>query len=160
MLQQFVKAQGTPFPGANFLGSLRVCPVSGGGAAIRNSEAAQTHLIFFYDDLCPFCSGLAERLRSLDARARIRFSPVSDAAGLARCGISPDAACNRAQVYVVPTGLRFEGIDALLQVARTLPILWPLAPALWLAAFMGWGQAAYDWFARRRYTFTRPGQGS
>lgn len=77
---------------------------------------------------------------------------------MARCGISPTAACNRAQVYVVPTGRRWEGIHALLQVARTLPILWLLAPGLWLAARMGWGQAAYDWFARRRYFFNRPGK--
>lgn len=97
----------------------------------------------------------------MDARGRIGFSPVSDAAGLARCGISPEAACNRAQVYVVPTGRRYEGIHALLQVARTLPLLWPLAPVFWLAARLGFGQAAYDWFARRRYLFSRrlpPGQ--
>jgi len=49
-----------------------------------------------------------------------------------------------------------EGIDAVIQIAWRVPVLWPVAPFLVLARGLGIGQRAYDYLAARRHRLGRP----
>lgn len=44
-----------------------------------------------------------------------------------------------------------EGIDAVVQIAWRVPLLWPVAPLLVVSRWLGVGQTAYDFIASRRH---------
>ena len=67
-----------------------------------------------------------------------------------RFGISADALERRMHAVVLATGQVVSGFGAVRALARTLPLLWPLRPLVWLTDAVGLGEPAYDWLAARR----------
>ena len=54
---------------------------------------------------------------------------------------------------IEPDGWLTEGFFAVRRLSLRLPLLWPIAPLVWVPG-MGWlGQRAYDGVANRRYLF-------
>ena len=51
---------------------------------------------------------------------------------------------------ILASGQVTRGFGAVRALARTLPLMWPARPLLWLLDRVGLGERAYDWLAARR----------
>ena len=80
-----------------------------------------------FDGGCPLCRRTVRTLRRLDWLHRLRFADATDAALRERIapGLS-EAAVMREMYAVDPRGGRHPGYDGLLEVARVVPLMWPL----------------------------------
>jgi len=88
---------------------------------------SHAHLIVLFDGGCPMCRRTARRIRALDWRQRLRFIDATDAAARERIAPGLTEAAILIQMYVVdPRGARYAGFEAALQIARVVPLLWPL----------------------------------
>lgn len=103
----------------------------------------------YYDDWCPLCTALRDRLLRLDWLGRLSFCPIRPPA-LLPPGLTPADAAARMHAIDPATGRFIAGIDAVAAVSARLPLLWPLWPGLRLLSAIGLGQAAYDFIASRR----------
>ena len=104
--------------------------------------------IFYYDAECRFCVSLARMLRRLDrGRAlELRAGLDDDArqAGLA------EADLQRSAYLVSPGGGVLEGFFAFRRLSLLVPLLWPLAPLLWMPGSGLLGPRVYRWVADNR----------
>ena len=106
-----------------------------------------------YDGQCPLCLRSVAllkrldwlgRLRTIDARDRSQW-PASDAP------LDPERLLQEMHV-VTPDGRRlYRGFAALRWIAWRLPLLWPLAPLLYIPGVPRLGQRLYLWVARNRF---------
>lgn len=113
-------------------------------------------LIVLLDAACAPCSSWARRLIAWDHRRRLQIRSMYEPGLLLRYGINPDRA--RLRLHVVAPGARdastvavLEGIDAVIAIARAVPVLWLALPMLWTLRWLGIGQLGYDLVASRRY---------
>ena len=105
----------------------------------------------YYDGLCGICQASISTLKRFDWLNALE--PVSfHAAGvIARDGLDLARLMRRVHTRRVAGGPLREGIDAVVQIAWRVPLLWPVAPLLLVAARLGIGQRAYDFVAARRH---------
>ena len=107
-----------------------------------------------YDGRCGFCLASVKRLQGLDLFGYLElvdFHSVPDVARL-HPELTPEKCHSRMQL-IEPDGRLTEGFFAVRRLSLRLPLLWPIAPLVWVPG-MGWlGQRAYDWVARRRFLF-------
>ncbi len=106
-----------------------------------------------YDGQCPLCLKSVGVLKRLDwfhrltyvnARERARL-PLSDAP------LDPDRLLQEMHV-LTPDGRRlYHGFAALRWMAWRLPLLWPIAPLLYIPGVPSLGQRLYLWVARNRF---------
>lgn len=104
----------------------------------------------YYDGWCPICTGIKERLERLDRRGRLSFLSMREAGVPERAGVPAAALAARMHLRDLRTGRMVEGITAVRFLSATLPALWPLWPAIWVAEKIGLGGPLYDWIAARR----------
>jgi hypothetical protein len=71
-------------------------------------------------------------------------------------GLDPARLNRRVQTRRAAGGPIREGIDAVIQIAWRVPVLWPAAPLLVVSRWLGFGQRAYDYLAARRHGLRRP----
>ncbi len=109
----------------------------------------------YYDGLCGICQGSMGTLKRFDWLNALE--PVSfHAPGvIARDGLDLMRLSRRMQTRRATGGPIREGIDAVIQIAWRVPVLWPVAPLLVLARWLGIGQRVYDYFAARRHRLGR-----
>jgi predicted DCC family thiol-disulfide oxidoreductase YuxK len=102
----------------------------------RAAHAAGGRAVVFYDGGCGFCRRSVWRLQALDLFGALEMKTM-------------DPVADRMQL-VEPGGARSEGFDAYRRISRRLPLMWPLAPWLYLPGMRWVGTRVYDWIARRR----------
>ncbi len=106
------------------------------------------------DGQCGFCQASVKRVLALDPFGYLNpvdFHTVLNVAAL-HPDLSPQRCKSRMQL-IEPGGRLTEGFFSVRRMSLRMPLLWPLAPLLWLPG-IGWiGQHAYDWVAKRRYLF-------
>lgn len=111
--------------------------------------------VVIYDGQCRMCTGQVERLARWDRGGRLSFLSLHDPEIARRY---PDLSHDELMqnMYVVDgAGRRFKGAEALRELSRRLPALWPLAPVLSLPGMMPVWQWCYGQVARRRYLWGR-----
>lgn len=123
---------------------------------IESARARRGRATLLYDGQCGFCQAGVRRLAALDVFAYCEPVDYHAAADLARIhpALTPQRCRSRMQL-VEPGGRLSEGFDAARRLSLTLPLLWPLAPLLWLPGMRLIGRPAYDWIARRRLLWHR-----
>ena len=85
------------------------------------------------DGQCPMCRRIGARLQTLDWRRRLTIADASDAQVRERFAPGLDEATALTAMHVVtPSGARYAGYEAFLQIARVVPLLLPL----WLLCFL------------------------
>lgn len=122
--------------------------------------------VFFYDGDCALCSAAAGKLKRLDKGQRIQLYSIAEQSALDRYGVDGQAAQKQAHLWLplaeqkasqgTQQGETLAGAAALLQIARTLPLLWPAVPFLWLSLRLGFAQPLYEALARRRHRWHQP----
>ena len=108
--------------------------------------------VFYYDGECGFCRATVARLRRLDWRRRVQWTDFRTAGTL-----PADASWERltAEACLDDGRHRYWGFDAFRELARRLPLLWPLWALFRLPGAGVVGHPAYRWVARHRYRISR-----
>lgn len=108
--------------------------------------------VVLFDGLCPLCQKIVTRLRRFDWRGRLHFQDARDVPNLPRTHPPLDPVKLLDEMHLVtPSGVIYAGYAAFRWMAWRIPLLWPLAPLLYLPGVPWVGRRAYLWVARRRY---------
>jgi predicted DCC family thiol-disulfide oxidoreductase YuxK len=109
-----------------------------------------------YDGLCPFCNRTVRLLAGFDLFTRLEFLDFqaidldkynhSHKLDLARKGLEEE-------MYVIFQGKAYRGFYGYRRIATALPVLWPLAPWLFLPGISSLGELVYGYVARNRLKF-------
>lgn len=104
--------------------------------------------IFYYDAECRFCVALARILgRLYRGRALELRAGLDDDAR--RVGLAEED-LQRSAYLVSPRGRALEGFFAFRRLSLLVPLLWPLAPLLWLPGSGLLGPRVYRWVSDNR----------
>ena len=113
------------------------------------SHAARAQVL--YDGQCAFCRKSVELLRRLDWLHQLTYGDARDLTHLP-AGASLEAARLLEEMHVLtPDRHVYHGFGALRWLAWRLPLLWPLAPFLYIPGVPALGQRLYLWVARNRF---------
>ncbi|MBZ9522026.1 thiol-disulfide oxidoreductase DCC family protein [Bacillus safensis] len=108
-------------------------------------------LLVFYDGQSPACAKTIDVLRSLDWKNRIHFESFRHSQLLRLNKISEEKAEKRIVSISLAKNQKNSGIYTWLRMACHIPALWGTVPFIVLSIWLGFGQHAYDLFAKRRY---------
>ncbi|APJ10188.1 DUF393 domain-containing protein [Bacillus safensis] len=108
-------------------------------------------LLVFYDGQSPACAKTIDVLRSLDWKNRIHFESFRHSQLLRLNKISEEKAEKRIVSISLAKNQKNSGIYTWLRMACHIPALWGTVPFIVLSIWLGFGQHAYDFFAKRRY---------
>jgi predicted DCC family thiol-disulfide oxidoreductase YuxK len=109
--------------------------------------------VVLYDGQCPFCKATVKLLQRLDWCHRLHFQ---DCRQVEKWPTTPTPLSLERlleQMHVVTSDRCrvYAGYAAFRWLAWRLPLLWPVAPWLYLPGVPWLGQRVYLWIARRRY---------
>lgn len=109
--------------------------------------------IVLYDGQCPLCRKSVEMLRRLDWLHRLDYQDARSSAHLPATDVPLDPKRLLEEMHVVrPDGRRaYHGFGALRWLAWRLPLLWLIAPFLYIPGVPALGQRLYLWIARNRF---------
>lgn len=119
----------------------------------RHQQAAKRRGQVLYDGDCKFCRKSVEALRRLDWLDRLDYMDVRDPDALADVGVSLEPGRLLEEMHLVtPDGAKvYSGFRAFRWIAWRLPLLWVVAPLLYLPGAESVGQRMYLWVARNRF---------
>jgi predicted DCC family thiol-disulfide oxidoreductase YuxK len=119
------------------------------GPASRSARRGQ----ILYDGQCPLCLKSVGLLRRLDWLGRLDYVNARDRDRLPAGGPPFDRDRLLKEMHVLtPDGRRlYHGFAALRWIAWRLPLLWPVAPLLYVPGVPWLGQRLYLWIARNRF---------
>jgi len=120
---------------------------------INTNTEATGRAIVLYDGHCAFCRHSVQQLRRLDWLGRLQFGDVRDPSQLPPIQRLLDPIRLLEEMHVLSAdGQRvYHGFGALRWLAWRLPLLWPIAPLLYLPGVLSVGQRLYLWVARNRF---------
>ena len=108
-------------------------------------------LVVLFDGECPLCRRTVRRIRALDWRHRLRFVDATHAEARERIAPGLTEAAVLVQMYVVDErGARYAGFEAALQIARVVPLMWPLGIIGRLPGIRALGHLVYRTIAANR----------
>lgn len=120
------------------------------------SPAAASHTakaLVLYDGQCPLCQRSVQILKRLDWLHRLDYGDARDESNVP--ALSPPLQPSRLMEemhLVAPDGRSvYHGFRAFRWMAWRLPLLWPIAPFLYLPGMPALGQRVYRWIARNRF---------
>ncbi|HEX3315799.1 MAG TPA: DUF393 domain-containing protein [Gemmataceae bacterium] len=106
----------------------------------------------FYDGWCPLCRFSVARLTSLDWFRRVRFLDFRAETALAReLPTTTARLAEEMHLWLPASRTLYHGFGAFRWMAWRLPLLWPIAPLLYIPGVPWLGQKVYLWIARNRY---------
>jgi predicted DCC family thiol-disulfide oxidoreductase YuxK len=114
------------------------------------TDRAQAQVL--YDGQCAFCRKSVDLLRRLDWLHRLTYVNARDPGQLpAGAPLQPERLLQEMHL-LTPTGQHvYHGFGAFRWIAWRLPLLWPLAPLLYVPGVSALGQRLYLWIARNRF---------
>jgi predicted DCC family thiol-disulfide oxidoreductase YuxK len=125
------------------------------------SPVSTERAVVLYDGHCAFCRKSVELLHRLDWLKRLRFADARDPAQVpsvrawspdhALTGLDPARLLEEMHVLTADGRRVYHGFAALRWLAWRLPLLWPVAPLLYLPGVLPLGQRLYLWVARNRF---------
>lgn len=106
-----------------------------------------------YDGFCPLCRKSVALLKKLDWLRTLSFLSARDAAEVARLRVPVANGRLLEEMHLLTPGGRrlLAGFRAFRWMAWRLPLLWFLAPFLYLPGVPALGQRLYLWVARNRF---------
>jgi predicted DCC family thiol-disulfide oxidoreductase YuxK len=109
--------------------------------------------LLLYDGNCALCQKGVAQLRRLDWFGVLRYADARDRANLPMTDppLDPGRLLEEMHLLTGPGGRVYHGFGAFRWLAWRLPLLWPLAPFLYLPGVPTLGQRLYLWVARNRF---------
>jgi predicted DCC family thiol-disulfide oxidoreductase YuxK len=119
----------------------------------RSVRANPHRAQILYDGQCALCCKSVALLRRLDWLNVLTYVNVRDPDQLAACDLPVEPARLLEEMHLLTPGRRqlLHGFHAFRWMAWRLPLLWLLAPLLYLPGVPSLGQRAYLWVARNRF---------
>jgi predicted DCC family thiol-disulfide oxidoreductase YuxK len=111
--------------------------------------------VLIYDGHCKFCTASVRKLNRADRRGRLAFLSLHDPEVARRY---PDLTHDELMQYMVvipPDGRRLRGAEVFKYLSTKLPLLYWMAPLLYLPGLMPLWQWCYRKFAKQRYRWGR-----
>jgi predicted DCC family thiol-disulfide oxidoreductase YuxK len=119
--------------------------------ATKSQPGLSSQAVVIYDGQCRFCIGQIANLRRLDLFHQLRFVSLHEPSVAQEYPDLSHAQLMEQMWLVAPSGKRFAGAYALRYLTRSLPLLWPLAPAMHIPGLMPLWNWMYRSIAQRRY---------
>ncbi len=109
--------------------------------------------LVLYDGQCRLCLKSVALLRRLDWRGVLDFRDARRTASLPARDppLDPEQLLEQLHLVAPPDGRVLAGFAAFRWMAWRLPLLWPLAPLLYVPGVPSLGQKLYLWVARNRF---------
>jgi predicted DCC family thiol-disulfide oxidoreductase YuxK len=109
--------------------------------------------LLLYDGECALCRKGVAQLRRLDWLGVLRYADARDRSLLPATvpPLNPDRLLEEMHLLTDTGGHIYHGFGAFRWLAWRLPLLWPLAPFLYLPGVPSLGQRLYLWVARNRF---------
>ncbi|WP_067932575.1 thiol-disulfide oxidoreductase DCC family protein [Alicyclobacillus kakegawensis] len=107
-------------------------------------------LIVFYDGWCELCRRTVRWTRRWDWLGRITFANLRDGAVVAAYGLDASRAAAAVHAYQPDRHQWYAGAQAMLELAKRVPVYWPFALVLAIGIRLGVAAPLYDWVARSR----------
>jgi predicted DCC family thiol-disulfide oxidoreductase YuxK len=133
----------------------------------ESSRAGRRHALrrpalVLYDGQCLFCQRSVAILKRLDWLGRLGYLDAREPATLARVELPLNRDRLLEEMHLVtPDGRHvYPGFAAFRWMAWRLPLLWPIAPLLYLPGVARTGQRLYRWIARNRFGLVPCKEGS
>jgi predicted DCC family thiol-disulfide oxidoreductase YuxK len=119
----------------------------------RESRTECGKAVVLYDGQCPLCRKSVALLKRLDWLRRVRCLDARDPANVPAREPTLEPARLLEEMHLVPPsgGRVYHGFGAFRWIAWRLPLLWPVAPLLYLPGVPALGQRLYLWVARNRF---------
>jgi len=117
------------------------------------SSASGEKAVVLYDGQCPLCRKSVSYLQWLDWLGRLSYFDARDAEYLpvAEVPLNPGRLLEEMHLLTPDRKQVHHGFRALRWLAWRLPLLWPIAPLLYLPGAPALGQRMYLWVARNRF---------
>ena len=119
-------------------------------------RARRVPWVLLYDSYCPLCRRTVALLDGVDLFDRVQYQSFRTTdfdAFNARHGVTTDKAWADKEMLLVREGKVYGGFDAYRQMSAMMPLLWPIAPLMWLPGVSHLGRAMYAWVAARRLSW-------
>jgi predicted DCC family thiol-disulfide oxidoreductase YuxK len=122
-------------------------------ALARSTAVAERSAFVLYDGQCLLCLKAVGILRRLDWLKRLRYADVREPAGVPEQGraLRPERLLEEMHLLTPGGGRVYHGFAAFRWIAWRLPLLWPVAPFLYIPGVPWLGQRLYLWVARNRF---------
>jgi predicted DCC family thiol-disulfide oxidoreductase YuxK len=118
---------------------------------MSQASLSPSSVVVLFDGGCPMCRRTVRNLRRLDWLNRLQYADATNSANRNRLAPGLSEAEAMQQMYVVDvSGRRAGGYDAVIRIARELPVLWPLHVAGKLPGVSYLGRAVYRMVAANR----------
>jgi predicted DCC family thiol-disulfide oxidoreductase YuxK len=116
-------------------------------------QMQRSRAMLLYDGQCPLCRRSVAILKKLDWFRRIDYRDARDEANIPSVIPPLQAARLLEEMHLVtPDGRRvYHGFGAFRWLAWRMPLLWLVAPLLYLPGVPQFGQRVYLWVARNRF---------
>ena len=107
--------------------------------------------VVLFDGQCNFCRSQINILRRLDSQSRLEFVSLHDANVATQYPNLTFSQLMEQMWIVTPSGTQFGGAYAVRYLSTRLPILWPIAPAMYFPFSMPLWCFLYRMVAKYRY---------
>ncbi len=109
--------------------------------------------LLLYDGNCALCRKGVAQLKKLDWFGVLRYADARDREHLPATDppLNPGRLLEEMHLVTSAGGRIYRGFGAFRWLAWRLPLLWPLAPFLYLPGVPAVGQRLYLWVARNRF---------
>jgi predicted DCC family thiol-disulfide oxidoreductase YuxK len=112
--------------------------------------------VLLYDSYCPLCRRTVGLLAGVDLFKRVEYQSFRTTdfdAFNALHRVNTNKKWADEEMLLVRDGEVFGGFDAYRQMSTMMPLLWMLAPFMWLPGVSHIGRAIYKWVAARRLSW-------
>jgi len=99
-------------------------------------------LIVYYDGECSMCKTSKTAWQKMDWGRKLTFQSFRE--------LSSYAKAMEKSLHVFHKGKWFQGYQALIEIAKQLPVMWLLLPFMYLVKWSGLGERIYQFTAKNR----------
>jgi predicted DCC family thiol-disulfide oxidoreductase YuxK len=120
---------------------------------VQDSTTTRTKAVVLFDGACPFCRKSVGILQVLDWLNHLEFRNCRDTANLPESAVplEPKRLIEEMHLVTPDRQSAYAGFAAFRWMSWRLPLLWPVAPFLYLPGMPWLGNKAYLWVAKNRF---------
>ncbi|MFC0187219.1 thiol-disulfide oxidoreductase DCC family protein [Fictibacillus aquaticus] len=108
------------------------------------------NMTVFYDNWCPMCTGIKEKIEKLDWLHAIEFVGIREDQAPERIGVPLADLEKKMYAIIQHNGQIVSGLSAFTAISLRIPVWMAFYPFLKLSSALGIGHKVYDYIAQNR----------